>query len=63
MYDRMNFPPPLPTQGILTFANQLKRLIPKFQKDFRVELENSIYKRDNFYEISEQCKKKIFRKI
>ncbi len=46
-----------------SFANQLKRLIPKFQKDFRVELENSIYKRDNFYEISEQCKKKYLEKF
>ena len=46
-----------------SFANQLKRLIPKFQKDFRVELEKSIYKKDNFYEISEQCKKKYLEKF
>ena len=46
-----------------SFANQLKRLIPKFQKDFRIELENNIYKKDNFYDISELCKKKYLEKF
>ena len=46
-----------------SFANQLKRLIPKFQKDFRIELEKKLKTSDKFYEICEACKKNFISKL
>ena len=33
------------------FSNQLKRLIPKYQKKFRTEFEEELKKNDNFYQV------------
>ena len=42
-----------------SFSNQLKRLIPKYQKEFRNEFEKQLKENENFKEISENLKKKI----
>ena len=36
------------------FSNQLKRLIPKYQKKFRNEFEEELKKNDNFYQVSDK---------
>ena len=41
------------------FSNQLKRLIPKYQKKFRNEFEEELKKNDNFYQVSDKLKIKI----
>ena len=42
-----------------SFLNQLKRLIPTYQKNFRIELENQLKSNDNFSECSKNSKKKF----
>ena len=39
------------------FSNQLKRLIPKYQKEFRNSFEKELKENENFYEVSEKLKK------
>ena len=46
-----------------SFSNQLKRLIPKYQKEFRNEFEKALKVNENFYEISEKLKKKYLEKL
>ena len=46
-----------------SFSNQLKRLIPKYQKEFRNEFENDLKENKNFNEISETLKKKYVEKL
>ena len=45
------------------FTNQLKRLIPKYQKEFRNEFEKALKVNENFYEISEKLKKKYLEEL
>jgi hypothetical protein len=45
------------------FSNQLKRLIPKYQKKFRTEFEEELKKNDNFYQVSDKLKNKYLEEI
>ena len=45
------------------FSNQLKKLIPKYQKKFRADFEEELKKNDNFYQISDKLKKKYLEEI
>jgi hypothetical protein len=45
------------------FSNQLKRLIPKYQKKFRTEFEEELKKNDNFYQVSDKLKKKYLEEL
>ena len=45
------------------FSNQLKRLIPKYQKKFRTDFEEELKKNDNFYQVSDKLKKKYLEEI
>ena len=46
-----------------SFSNQLKRLIPKYQKEFRNEFEKQLKENENFKEISENLKKKYVKQL
>jgi hypothetical protein len=46
-----------------SFSNQLKRLIPKYQKEFRNEFEQQLRQNENFMEVSEKLKKKYVEKL
>ena len=46
-----------------SFLNQLKRLIPGYQKDFRIELEKELKSNDNFSECAKKIKKDFLEKI
>ena len=46
-----------------SFLNQLKRLIPSYQKNFRIELENELKSNDNFSECAKNTKKIFIEKI
>ena len=46
-----------------SFLNQLKRLIPIYQKNFRIELEEQLKSNDNFSECSKNSKKKFINLI
>ena len=45
------------------FSNQLKRLIPKFQKKFRTHFEEELKKNDNFYQVSDTLKNKYMGEL
>ena len=45
------------------FSNQLKRLIPKYQKKFRNEFEEELKKNDNFYQVSDKLKNKYLTEL
>ena len=45
------------------FSNQLKRLIPKFQKKFRTHFEEELKKNDNFYQVSDTLKTKYMGEL
>ena len=45
------------------FSNQLKRLIPKYQKEFRNALEKELKDNENFYDVCESLKKKYSEKL
>ena len=45
------------------FSNQLKRLIPKYQKEFRKDFEENLKKNENFYQVSDELKKKYIAKL
>ena len=45
------------------FSNQLKRLIPKYQKKFRTEFEEELKKNDNFYQVSDKLKNKYLSEL
>ena len=45
------------------FSNQLKRLIPKYQKKFRTHFEEELKKNDNFYQVSNKLKKKYMEEL
>ena len=45
------------------FSNQLKRLIPKYQKKFRMHFEEELKKNDNFYQVSNKLKKKYMEEL
>ena len=45
------------------FSNQLKKLIPKYQKKFRADFEEELKKNDNFYQVSDKLKKKYLEEI
>jgi len=45
------------------FSNQLKRLIPKYQKKFRTHFEEELKKNDNFYQVSDKLKKQYLGEL
>ena len=45
------------------FSNQLKRLIPKYQKKFRTHFEEELKKNDNFYQVSDKLKTKYMEEL
>ena len=45
------------------FSNQLKRLIPKYQKKFRAQFEEELKKNDNFYQVSDKLKKQYLDEL
>ena len=45
------------------FSNQLKRLIPKYQKKFRTQFEEELKKNDNFYQVSDKLKSKYLEEL
>ena len=45
------------------FSNQLKRLIPKYQKKFRAQFEEELKKNDNFYQVSDKLKKQYLEEL
>ena len=45
------------------FSNQLKRLIPKYQKKFRMQFEEELKKNDNFYQVSDKLKKQYLEEL
>ena len=45
------------------FSNQLKRLIPKYQKKFRSQFEEELKKNDNFYQVSDKLKKQYLEEL
>ena len=45
------------------FSNQLKRLIPKYQKKFRTQFEEELKKNDNFYQVSDKLKKQYLEEL
>ena len=45
------------------FSNQLKRLIPKYQKEFRNALVKELKDKENFYDVCESLKKKYSEKL
>ena len=47
----------------LAFSNQLKRLIPKYQKEFRNALVKELKENEKFYEVCENLKKKYSEKL
>jgi hypothetical protein len=46
-----------------SFSNQLKRLIPDYQKEFKRDFEKELKQNENFYEVSEKLKKKYSEKL
>ena len=46
-----------------SFANQIKRLIPKYQKNFRIELEEVMKENDNFYECTKKLNEKYIKEL
>ena len=46
-----------------SFSNQLKKLIPKYQKEFRNDFEKELKVNENFYKVSEEKKKKYLDKL
>ena len=45
------------------FSNQMKKLIPKYQKLFRNQLENELKNNENFVQVTDILKKKYFEEI
>ena len=46
-----------------SFSNQLKRLIPDYQKEFKRDFEKELKRNENFYQVSEKKKKKYKEKL
>ena len=46
-----------------SFSNQLKKLIPKYQREFKNDFIKELKNNENFYEISEKLKKKYSEKL
>ena len=53
---RISLEEDLANKMLSAFSNQLKRLIPKYQKKFRTHFEEELKKNDNFYQVSDKLK-------
>lgn len=60
---RMQLTEALSEKLYTSFGNQLKRLIPKYQKNFRIELEQAMKETSNFYECTKKLNEKYIAEL